>query len=798
MMQRLLAQHSSARVISAIVVLVLIVAGATIWVVFHALNVSRVERETYELESRAAIDSADNAESLSRRTQWYLERLFDGSLPPPPARDHVELIRALAQVGVATGVAKVDALMPEVRGSSQRIASALHRGMELRTRRHETEHELTLMHQRLQAILAGMNRGVERVEGALKLAAARTLRALRRNEPVEEEGIEALPTLGLLRTDVGELAGAASRLREELSIDDIEDLRENILPPLAARMWGDLDRISNVPPELIAEQRELLAEFEHLLVGAPLRRDAATQLIAMLPGSLMSTQLEHIGMMRASRASVVNLNRLLDEQSAASSSLRAVSREVHAASMNRLQAALDHSWSTVLLVAGVGVPLVLGLAGCLPAIIRLEISKKTESERVAAAALRTAHEAAEVANRAKSEFLANMSHEIRTPMTAILGFADLLDDEDQAPASAKRRRDAASTIRRNGEHLLSIINDILDLSKIEADKMTVEQVRVEPEQLIRDVLDLMHVKASAKGITLAARCPAPVPAVIQSDPVRLRQVLVNLVGNAIKFTEVGGVTIHVDHDAASGQVRFAVQDTGIGMSPQQQDRLFGAFEQADASMTRRFGGTGLGLRISKRLTQMLGGDITVASRAGQGSTFTASIATGDIAGVTMVQIGNRQDAPERTPGRPALAPAARVLEGMRILLAEDGPDNVRLITFHLQRAGALVTSVANGRLALDLLCSDSAGVLRSPPEFDLILTDMQMPEMDGYDLARQLRAMGHQGPIVALTAHAMAGDAQKCRDAGCDEYATKPIEPDALIGTCIHAAKWTGRLSQAA
>jgi CheY-like chemotaxis protein len=417
---------------------------------------------------------------------------------------------------------------------------------------------------------------------------------------------------------------------------------------------------------------------------------------------------------------------------------------------------------------------------------------------VAAAALRTAHEAAEVANRAKSEFLANMSHEIRTPMTAILGFADLLDDEDQAPASVQRRRDAASTIRRNGEHLLSIINDILDLSKIEAGKMTVEQVRVEPEQLIRDVLDLMHVKASAKGITLAAHCPAPVPAVIQSDPVRLRQVLVNLVGNAIKFTEVGGVTIHVDHDAASGQVRFTVQDTGIGMSPEQQDRLFGAFEQADASMTRRFGGTGLGLRISKRLTQMLGGDITVASSAGQGSTFTASIATGDIAGVTMVQIGSRQDAPERTPGRPVLAPAARVLEDMRILLAEDGPDNVRLITFHLQRAGALVTSVANGRLALELLSSDSAGVLRSPAEFDLILTDMQMPEMDGYDLARQLRAMGHQGPIVALTAHAMAGDAQKCRDAGCDEYATKPIEPGALIGTCIHAANWAGRLSRAA
>lgn len=403
-----------------------------------------------------------------------------------------------------------------------------------------------------------------------------------------------------------------------------------------------------------------------------------------------------------------------------------------------------------------------------------------------------AREAAEAASRSKSEFLANMSHEIRTPMTAIMGFADLLDAEGDRSMAPRHRLEHIDTIKRNGEHLLSIINDILDLSKIEAGKMTVECIETDPAQLVHDVLSLMAVKASAKNLGLSASFKTKYPQKIYSDPIRLRQILVNLVGNAIKFTEVGGVKLIVRFDPEAKLLHIDVVDTGIGIPPEHINKLFHSFEQADSSTTRRFGGTGLGLNISKRLAEMLGGDISVRSEAGMGSTFTISVGTGDLTNAVLIDCGPAETVIPRS--KKSLDPTnrdlqAKALADRRILLIEDGPDNQRLISFVLKKGGADVEVADNGKIAIERLTTNQTldGELITPFPFELILTDMQMPELDGYLTTRLLRLKGCTVPIIALTAHAMTGDRQKCIDAGCDAYTTKPIERNALIELCVNA-----------
>lgn len=394
------------------------------------------------------------------------------------------------------------------------------------------------------------------------------------------------------------------------------------------------------------------------------------------------------------------------------------------------------------------------------------------------------HEAklrAEDANRSKTEFLANMSHEIRTPMTAILGYAELLDDPT---LPAQDRATYLDTIKRNGEHLLTILNDILDVSKIESGRMGVECIGASPVQILRSVGQLMSVNARSKAIDFSMRCMTPVPETVRTDPTRLRQILVNLVGNALKFTSQGRVRVSMSFEQASdgGVLHIAVEDTGIGMTPEQLNRVFSAFTQADASMTRRFGGTGLGLLISKRLAEMLHGDISVESEAGRGSTFTLSIrveATDDVHAIPAgpIELHKRADAdPTKRQGP---------LAGVRVLLIEDGPDNLRLIQTHLARAGASVYTARDGLEGVELLTARKGGQqsLRTPLPVDVIVTDMQMPRMDGYAVARLLRRLGCDLPIVALTAHAMRGDRERCIDAGCDAYLEKPVDRERLVAT---------------
>jgi len=384
--------------------------------------------------------------------------------------------------------------------------------------------------------------------------------------------------------------------------------------------------------------------------------------------------------------------------------------------------------------------------------------------------------AAEAASRAKSEFLANMSHEIRTPLTAIMGYADLLRDDSDTARAPDRRLETIDTIRSAGQHLMSVINNILDLSKIEADRMTFTLSDTGLTGILSEVEALVRPRAAEKGISIALRLTTPVPERIVSEPTFLRQILTNLVANAVKFTENGGVTVHagVVQGASGPCLRVDVEDTGPGLTPEQAGKLFQPFTQADSGMSRKFGGTGLGLTISRRLAVLLGGDVMLHhSRPGVGSTFRFELPLQAATGSPVVaSIGQ--------PEKPAAAPAqAGRLKG-RVLLAEDGPDNQRLITLHLTKAGAQVDVAENGLVALSMI--EAAAVAGRP--YDLLVSDMQMPEMDGYTLARTLRQRGSMLPILALTAHAMAEDREKCIAAGCDDYDSKPINKARLIERC--------------
>jgi len=402
-------------------------------------------------------------------------------------------------------------------------------------------------------------------------------------------------------------------------------------------------------------------------------------------------------------------------------------------------------------------------------VIQCNIRDITERKRLAHELTKATREA-ETANRSKSEFLANMSHEIRTPMGAILGFADMLlhrSPEECAKAGC------VQIIQRNALHLLELINEILDLSKVEAGQMKVERISCDLPALLSEIISLMRPRAAEKGLAFGVTFQGPIPHLIQTDPLRLRQILVNLVGNSVKFTQSGRIDLRVADEGSGGPnilLRVDVIDTGIGMTPELVGRLFIPFTQGDASITRKFGGTGLGLTISRQLAKLLNGDVTASSQSGIGSTFTVKIDGGPSAGVERLDSLTEATLPAAVDQK---AEADIRLHG-RILLVEDGADNQRLLRMQLSDAGAKVVSALDGRIAVDLATTQA---------FDLILMDMQMPVMDGYAATMELRRKGLTTPIIALTAYAMAEDRDKCLAAGCSGYLTKPIDEEKLLRT---------------
>jgi two-component system, sensor histidine kinase and response regulator len=395
-----------------------------------------------------------------------------------------------------------------------------------------------------------------------------------------------------------------------------------------------------------------------------------------------------------------------------------------------------------------------------------DITDRLESEK----ALRRAKDAAETASRAKSTFLAQMSHEIRTPLNGILGFADVLLRLGPE-ASEVERREYLETINHSGRHLLHILNDVLDLSKIEFGQMEVEKMRCAPHEIIAHATSILRVRAQEKGIDLESCWQGPVPETIVTDPARFRQLLMNLIGNAIKFTESGSVRVAARLETESELPKLVVDviDTGIGMSPESLEHVFEPFTQADQSITRRFGGTGLGLTISRQIAELLGGNLAVKSELGRGSTFTATISTGSLSGVRQLAAPVADVMSDRSPRSSGFA---QVLLNTSLLLVEDGVTNRKLISLILRRAGAQVMTAENGQVGLDLAREHA---------FDLILMDMQMPVMDGYVAARELRQRGVETPIIALTAHSLNGDEGRCQAAGCSGYLSKPIDSDRLL-----------------
>ena len=420
-----------------------------------------------------------------------------------------------------------------------------------------------------------------------------------------------------------------------------------------------------------------------------------------------------------------------------------------------------------------------------------EIARRKEAGRYATSivsadrALEEFRAATEAATGEKNEFLANISHEIRTPMTAILGFAEELLEPG---LSEKERIAAATTIQRNGQHLLSIINNIIDFSKIEAGKMEVERIECSPKQLVDDVHSLMKEKARRSRLCFEISQLGEVPEIIESDPTRIRQILINLADNAIKFTTHGSIRIFYGREEqkdAGAAIFFEVKDTGIGMTDDQIGQLFIPFSQADSSTARRYGGTGLGLSICKHLVDRLGGEISVQSRFGEGSTFRVVIPfstppgqdrAGEKTFSASAEMENKDAAKDRSHDT-AHAPCNKGLLGWRILVAEDAPDNQRLIRMILEKAGSTVEMAGNGLAAVEMAVKAMSG--GNP--FDIVLMDIQMPILDGYQATVRLRAEGHAGSIIALTAHTMRFEVERILEAGCNAYLAKPFTRQGLL-----------------
>jgi signal transduction histidine kinase/DNA-binding NarL/FixJ family response regulator len=376
---------------------------------------------------------------------------------------------------------------------------------------------------------------------------------------------------------------------------------------------------------------------------------------------------------------------------------------------------------------------------------------------------------AETANQAKSAFLANMSHEIRTPMTAILGFTEILKrGYGRNPKDSLRYLD---TIHSSGKNLLELINDILDLSKVESGRLEMEAAWAEPHRIIHEVLNVLGIKAHEKGIALRFEAQSALPQQIKTDPARFRQIIVNLVGNAIKFTEQGHVTVSCRFKKSPSEPLMVIDvvDTGIGISQDKIDAIFDPFTQADSAVTRRFGGTGLGLSISRKFAQALGGDITAESRPGEGSTFRVTVTTGDLEGVPFLRPEEvatvAQEYGEREQER-------WQFPGARVLIVDDGAENRELLRLLLQEAGLMVDEAENGLVGVQKAVAG---------HYDVILMDVNMPVMDGFTATQKLRQQGLKTSIIALTANAMKGFEQECLDAGYSGYCPKPIDIDRFM-----------------
>ena len=393
--------------------------------------------------------------------------------------------------------------------------------------------------------------------------------------------------------------------------------------------------------------------------------------------------------------------------------------------------------------------------------------KNAEEElNVANQLLTEARDIAEKASQTKSEFLSNISHEIRTPLTAIIGFAETCLESGQKEPD---RVNAIKKIIRSGSHLMHIINEILDFSKVESGKLNVEMIPVSLNEILDDVEPLITVLAESKNIAFKINYTYPLPDKFISDPVRIKQILLNLCSNAIKFTNQGSVNLNVSFHQNSSTIVFEIIDTGIGMSAEQQQRIFNPFEQADSSITRNYGGTGLGLSLSKKLTELLNGDITVKSTLNEGSHFTITIKVEKDKDSSLIYENNHAKIKNAFDNCDAIP----YLDG-KILIAEDSPDIQELLRLLLRKIGLEMEVVNNGKEAIQAV---------QEAEYDLLMMDIQMPVMDGLTAMQQLKQLNYTKPVIAITANAMQEDRKLCKQAGFSDFISKPINRNNLYST---------------
>ncbi|MDH5256780.1 MAG: response regulator, partial [Gammaproteobacteria bacterium] len=412
--------------------------------------------------------------------------------------------------------------------------------------------------------------------------------------------------------------------------------------------------------------------------------------------------------------------------------------------------------------------------------IRKREKELNDEHQIVQKALREKLEA-EDANKAKTQFLSNMSHEIRTPLTSIIGFADSLLDKK---IPEQKREDATNTIIRNGKHLLEIINDILDLSKIESDKLTLENIDVSPLEIVEEIESVFRPLIVEKNLSLEVNYSFPLPRKITSDPTRIRQILYNLLSNARKFTERGRIQLNIEFDRKNNLLIMKISDTGIGLAIEDAETIFNPFSQADASTSRKYGGTGLGLSISRKLARLLGGDLVLTSNSlnkkTSGSEFILTINSGAVS-----EFYDKMPAHSSTNTKEDNADTS-ILNG-KILIAEDTKDIQALVSFYLKQTSASITFANNGREAVQLATDN---------EYDLILMDMQMPELDGISATKELRDAGYRKPIIALTANVMREEREQYKASGLDDFIAKPIDKQQLYSVIYQHLTKNSRLAK--
>lgn len=750
-------------------------AGAvTVGIVFQLtlnLRQDRLRREQNATAAKTSLDAA--VRSAAELHDVCIEGLLRSTAeaqPPPVAPAIAALRAALARAG------------PEFPADDPRAARLLEIAEQVAPcwqSLERVEHEFHEAQQNVQTALRALDAALEKHAGRERIRWAKLARRFRTADMSERAALAdallgvpgSVEPLPISQRELADLTLACEHLESETEPDRLVDLKDNRIRLSLIRLERTLPGEAATPD---GPAVAMLEPIKQALFGEGFGDDAAHQTLVPGRGGLYNACRDRLAM-RTARQRLherlgASVSELKDGLMLALNRVSASSAGAAATTEYDLQATI----AKILLIGAVAVMGFLFLAGKVARWIRSQIQNMESANE----ALRRANEQALAATRAKSEFLANMSHEIRTPMTAILGFADLLLEESQAASSVQQ--DCVRTIQRNGEHLLAIINDILDLSKIEAGRMGVERMKCNLRDLLDDVGASAKARAEAKGLSYRVECETPWPEFIETDPTRLRQILYNIVANAIKFTERGGVRVVVRILQDSQRIEFDVHDSGIGIPPQMAANLFEPFQQADTSMSRRFGGTGLGLAISRRLAGLLGGAVElVSSRQGEGSCFRVCVSTGPLDSADLRPaslLSSTSGARSRSP-EPRAPTSDRPLQGLRILVAEDGPDNQRVISYVLNKAGAETAMVENGQQAVDRVC---AAVERP---FHVLLMDMQMPVLDGYAATRALRRSGYRGPIIALTAHAMSQDRDQCLAAGCSDYCTKPIDRQTLIAT---------------